>query len=69
MKQAQRLDSPNNIRWQITVEPGSRGDVTVVLPVTQDCDVWGPSAPGTAGGSPTDWSSQLAVRGSSRVAH
>ena len=34
---AQRLDKPSNIRWLITVEPDSNGDVTVVLPVTQDC--------------------------------
>ena len=39
MKQAQRLDSPNNIRWHIMVETDSRGDVTVVLPVTRDCEV------------------------------
>ena len=34
---AQRLDKPSNIRWLITVEPDSNGDVTVVLPVTQNC--------------------------------
>ena len=37
VKKAQRLDKPSNIRWQITVEPGSNGAVTVVLPVTTDC--------------------------------
>ena len=35
---AQRLDKPSNIRWLITVEPDSNGDVTVVLPETEDCD-------------------------------
>ena len=34
---AQRLDKPSNIRWLITVEPDSNGDVAVVLPVTTDC--------------------------------
>ncbi len=38
---AQRLDKPSNIRWLITVEPDSNGDVTVVLPVTQNCDADG----------------------------
>ena len=38
---ARRLerDSANrNIRWEITVEPDGDGDVSIVLPVTQDCD-------------------------------
>ena len=34
---AQRVDRPSNIRWLITVEPDSNGDVAVVLPVTQNC--------------------------------
>ena len=38
---AQRLDKPSNIRWLITVEPDSNGDVTVVLPVTTGCDADG----------------------------
>ena len=38
---AQRLDKPSNIRWLITVEPDSNGDVTVVLPVTTACDADG----------------------------
>ena len=38
---AQRLDKPSNIRWLITVEPDSNGDVTVVLLVTTDCDADG----------------------------
>ena len=32
-----RLNAPSNVRWEITVEPDGDGDVTVVLPVTQDC--------------------------------
>ena len=35
---ARRLDPPGNVRWEITVTPNGDGDVTVVLPVTQDCD-------------------------------
>ena len=38
---AQRLDKPSNIRWLITVEPDSNGDVAVVLPETTDCDADG----------------------------
>ncbi|MCY4449129.1 MAG: hypothetical protein OXE02_09850 [Chloroflexi bacterium] len=38
---AQRLDKPSNIRWQITVQPDSNADVTVVLPVTTDCEAQG----------------------------
>ena len=32
-----RLDPPGNVRWEITVEPSSDADVTIVLPVTTDC--------------------------------
>ena len=38
---AQRMDRPSNIRWLITVRPDSNGDVTVVLPVTEDCAAQG----------------------------
>ena len=38
---AQRMDKPSNIRWQITVNPDSNADVTVVLPITSDCDAQG----------------------------
>ena len=38
---AQRMDKPSNIRWLITVRPDSNGDVTIVLPVTEDCGVQG----------------------------
>ena len=34
---AQRLDRPGNVRWEITVTPDGDGDVTVVLPATTDC--------------------------------
>ena len=38
---ARRLDAPGNIRWEIVVKPDSNGDVTVELPVTEDCDAQG----------------------------
>ena len=41
VRKAQRLDKPSNLRWLITVEPDSNGDVTIVLPVTTDCDAQG----------------------------
>ena len=33
-------DTPN-IRWEITVSPDSSGDVTIILPVTEDCETDG----------------------------
>ena len=35
---ARRLDPPGNVRWEITVEPSSDADVTIVLAETTDCD-------------------------------
>ena len=35
---ARRLDPPGNIRWEITVEPSSDAEVSIVLPETTDCD-------------------------------
>ena len=49
---ARRIEPPGNVRWEITVEPSSDADVTIVLPVTTDCDDQGPSAPRTAGCCP-----------------
>ena len=34
---AQRLDPPGNIRWEIAVEPSSDTEVSIVLPETTDC--------------------------------
>ena len=34
---ARRLERPSNIRWEIHVQPDSVSDVTVVLPITEDC--------------------------------
>ena len=36
-----RLDPPGNLSWKIHVKPNSDGDVTVVLPVTEDCSAQG----------------------------
>ena len=38
MEKAQRLEKPSNIGWRITVEPDSSAAVTVVLPITENCD-------------------------------
>ena len=35
---SRRLDRSSNVRWEITVVPDSNGDVTIVLPVTTNCD-------------------------------
>ena len=36
---ARRLD--RNLRWEITVQPSSNADVTIVLPITTDCSAEG----------------------------
>ena len=41
VERAQRTDKPSNIPWRITVKPQGNGDVTIVLPVTTDCDADG----------------------------
>ena len=38
---ARRLVKGSNIRWEVTVEPDSSGDVTITLPATTDCDAQG----------------------------
>ena len=35
---ANRVSPPSNLRWRLTVEPDSNGDVTIVLPVTTNCN-------------------------------
>ena len=35
---AKRLGSSGNLRWTIHVQPDGNGNVTIVLPVTTDCD-------------------------------
>ena len=41
VRNSERMDRPSNIRWLITVEPDSNGDVTIVLPITEDCGAQG----------------------------
>ena len=60
---AQRLDKPSNISWLITVKPQGNGDVTVVLPVTTDCNAAG--AVCTADGRKLSNSLVFTVSGSS----
>ena len=36
-----RLEAGKNVRWEITVQPSSNADVTIVLPITTDCSVQG----------------------------
>ena len=36
-----RLEPPSNIRWEITVTPGSGADVTIALNATTDCSAQG----------------------------
>ena len=35
---ARRFDPPRNTRWEITVQPDSDADVTILLPAAQNCD-------------------------------
>ena len=36
------MKSPSrNIGWRITVSPNSDGAVTIILPITEDCDAQG----------------------------
>ena len=41
MIKARRLERPGNIRWEITVRPSSDAAVTIVLPITEDCEAEG----------------------------
>ena len=38
---SQRMNKPSNIKWRIMVRPDSSEDVTIVLPVTTDCNAVG----------------------------
>ena len=38
---ARRLAQGSNLRWEITVLPGSTADVVIALPVTEDCSAQG----------------------------
>ncbi|MCY3912159.1 MAG: hypothetical protein OXG43_02800, partial [Chloroflexi bacterium] len=58
---AKRLEKPSNIRWRITVQPDSGADVSIVLPVTTDCD--DPGAICTADGTMLSSRREAVVQG------
>ena len=37
LPKVRRLEPGKNVRWEITVQPSSNADVTIVLPITTDC--------------------------------
>ena len=41
MRKAQRLEQGSNVGWRITVRPNSDGAVTIILPITEDCEALG----------------------------
>ena len=41
VRKAQRLEQGSNVGWRITVSPDSSGAVTIILPITEDCDAQG----------------------------
>ena len=41
LPKVRRLEPGKNVRWEITVQPSSNADVTIVLPITTDCTVQG----------------------------
>ena len=57
---ARRLDRPSNLRWEITVDPASAEDITIVLPGGRACGTAG--AVCTAGGKQLSNSSSATVR-------
>ena len=59
--EARRLEQGSNVRWEIHVQPDGNGSVTVVLPVTTDCDA--PGAVCTADGRMMSNRTELTVNG------
>ena len=41
LPKVRRVEAGKNVRWEITVQPSSNADVTIVLPITTDCTVQG----------------------------
>ena len=41
LPKVRRLEPGRNVRWEITVQPSSNADVTIVLAITTDCTVQG----------------------------
>ena len=61
VRRARRLEPPSNLRWQITAEPASGADVTVVLPASAACDK--PAAICTTGGKPLSSRLEATIKG------
>ena len=61
---ARRLKPPSNVGWQINVVPDSNGDVTIVLPITEDCDAQGAICTGDGDGRPLSNRLEVTVLGS-----
>ena len=62
---ARRLEPGKNVRWQIHVRPTYNADVTIVLPVTTDCDAQGAIC--TGDGRPLSSRLVLRVSGPGRL--
>ena len=58
---ARRLEKGKNVRWEIHVRPDSSGNVTIVLPITEDCDAQGAIC--TGDGRPLSNRLELTVSG------
>ena len=41
VRKAQRLEQGSDMGWRITVRPDGNGAVTIILPITEDCDAQG----------------------------
>ena len=41
VKKARRVAPPGNEQWTITIQPDGHGAVTIILPITEDCDATG----------------------------
>ena len=41
VRKAQRLEQGSNVGWRMTVRPNSDGAVTIILPITEDCEAQG----------------------------
>ena len=61
VKKAKRMEQGSNIHWRITVRPDSNSEVSIVLPVTTDCD--GQGAICTADGRELANRNELTVSG------
>ena len=61
VRKARRLEPPSNLGWEITVEPASDAEVSLVLPETTDCTAAG--AVCTAGGKRLSGRLEATVRG------